>query len=245
MKIETLRERIEKKEAQIERKQNTISKKMAQIEKKSAKVRSLGYDPEGDRYQARDTADHHELYWLMCDIDGLKDDIKRGQGEIEECKATLKKYEAQLAGELEKEALFIKEVPQQMKDLEQNLIDEWDANDKERREFLKSKYRELGYEGFMKRYHHAGYEHMYTDDETFHRANERDARYFILDLLNRVKDITGEVTSWGHIYLENGNHFPVLNGWVEGKEGRARVESILAGGYNIQRLHIRTLVHSF
>lgn len=242
MKIETLKERIEKKEAQIARKQNTISKKMAQIEKKSAKVKALGYDPEGDRYQALDTADHQELYWMMCDIDSLKDDIKRGQSEIEECKATLEKYKAQLAGEMEREAIFIKEVPQAMKDLEARLIEEWDSNDKERREFLKGKYKELGYDAFMKRYHYAGYTHMHTADEDFHKANVKDARFFILDLLNRVKEVTGEVTDWSSIYLENGNTFPVLNGIVIGKEGQAEVESILAGGYNIQRLHIRTLV---
>lgn len=239
MKIETLKERIEKKEAQIERKHNTIAKKRAQIEKKMAKIESLGCDPNGSRYTYRD---NREVFWLMCDIDNLKDDIKRGYSEIEECEETLNKYKAQLAGELEKEATFINEVPQAMKDLEARLVEEWDNNDKERRTFLIEKHKELGYTDFIKKYHYAGWEHMHTDDETFHKRNERDARFFILDLLNRVKDITGEVTDWSGIYLEQGNIFPVLNGIVIGKEGQAEVESILAGGYNIQRLHIRTLV---
>lgn len=242
MNIKTLEERIEKKQAQIERKKNTIVKKMAQIEKKGTKVRNLGYDPDGDRYQAKDTADHHEVYWLMCDINSLKEDIKRGEGEIKECEQTLEKYEAQLKGELEKEATFIKEVPQAMKDLEANLIERWDADDTRRREHLRKMRKELSYDEFIKRYHHSGWEFTYITDEDIHKANVRDARYFILDLLNRVKDITGEVTNWSEIYLTNGNNFPVLNGYVEGKEGRAEVESILAGGYNIQRLHIRTLV---
>ena len=242
MKIETLKERIEKKQSQIERKQKTIEKKMAQIEKKSAKVRNLGYDPEGSRYQAQDTPDHHEVYWTMCEIGYLEDDIKRGTSEIEECKATLEKYEAQLAGEMEREATFIKEVPQAMKDLEEMLIARWDEGDKKRREFYHREYKVLGYTEFIKKHHHSAYEYMYTTDEQIHDSNVKDARFFILDLLNRVKDITGEVTDWSGIYLEQGNHFPVLNGIVIGKEGKAEVESILAGGYNIQRLHIRTLV---
>ena len=242
MKIETLRERIEKKEAQIEKKQNTITKKMAQIEKKSAKVRSLGYDPEEGANNARE---NNEAFWLIIDISTLEEDIERGYKEIEECKETLKKYQAQLAGELEKEETFIKEVPQQMKDLEQMLIREWDESDKRRREHYRKMYKELGWNEFIKQYKYSAFEYMSIADEAIHRENEREARFFILDLLNRVKDITGEVTDWSGIYLENGNTFPVLNGIVIGKEGRAKVESILAGGYNIQRLHIRTLVHSF
>ena len=231
MKIETLRERIEKKEAQIQKKQNTIAKKSTQIEKRTAKAEAM--------------TDEREKRWELSEIGWLKDDVKRLHDEIEECKATLKKYEAQLAGELEKEATFIKEVPESMKTLEQMLIEKWDENDKERRAFLYRKHSELGYNEFIKKYHYAGWEHMHTDDETFHKKNEKDARFFTLDLLNRVKDVTGEVTDWGGIYLEQGNTFPVLNGRVEGKEGTAIVESILAGGYNIQRLHIRTLVKKF
>lgn len=229
MKIETLKERIEKKEAQIERKQNTIVKKEKQIVKKQAEIEKLG-------------ADSKDARWLNSEIYWLKEDIRRNTDEIEECKATLEKYKAQLAGELEKEATFINEVPQAMKDLEARLVEEWDNSDKERRTFLIKKHKELGYTDFIKKYHYAGWEHMHTDDETFHKRNERDARFFILDLLNRVKDITGEVTDWSGIYLEQGNIFPVLNGIVIGKEGQAEVESILAGGYNIQKLHIRTLV---
>jgi len=243
MKISTLKDRIEKKANTIERKQNTIAKKMAQIEKKASKVRAYGYDPEGSRYQAAETEDHDTIYWLMCDIENLKDDIKRNEDQIEECKATLEKYEKQLAGELEKEATFIKEVPQAMKDCEAMLIEEWDDSDKRRREFYKEQEKELGYREFIKEYKASGYQFIFATDEQIHNNNVKDARAFVLDLLNRVKEITGEVTDWSGVRLTVGNQgFPVLNGNVIGKEGTAEVESIYAGGYNIQKLHIRTLV---
>lgn len=242
MKISTLKDRIEKKANTIERKQNTIAKKMAQIEKKASKVRAYGYDPEGSRYQAAETEDHDTIYWLMCDIEDMKDDIKRNEEQIEECKATLEKYEKQLAGELEKEATFIKEVPQAMKDCESMLIEEWDEGDKRLRAYYKEQYKELGYREFTKKFNHSNYDFISITDEQIHNSNVKAARNFVLDLLNRVKEVTGEVTDWAGVRLEAGNTFPVLNGIVKGKEGTAEVESIYAGGYNIQRLHIRTLV---
>lgn len=243
MKIETLKERIEKKEAQIEKKANTINKKYAQIVKKEAKVEKMGYNPKGDKYQAQGTDDHSEVYWTMCDIASLIADIKRLGKEIEEAQNTLKKYEAQLAGELEKEAQFIKEVPEQAKDMEQMLIEKWDESDKWRRDFLREERSKLNYMEFFKHYNGTDYEFASKTDEEIHLANVKTARAFVLDLLNRTKEITGEIVSWDDVHLTVGtNGFPVLNGYVEGKEGRALVESIYAGGYNIQRLHVRVLV---
>ena len=80
------------------------------------------------------------------------------------------------------------------------------------------------------------------EDDKIKARNERDGKNLILDLLKRVTKITGAVTDWSGLHLTQGNMGLVLNGVVIGEEGKARVESILAGGYAIQRLHIRTLV---
>jgi hypothetical protein len=80
-------------------------------------------------------------------------------------------------------------------------------------------------------------------DEDIHKANLEDGKRIILDLVNRVTKITGPITSWSGLHLTRGNGgWAVLNGIVEGEDGRASVETILAGGYAIQRLHARTLV---
>lgn len=243
MKIETLKERIEKKEAQIEKKDNTVLKKYEQIKKKISKLEKMGYCLKDGKYQAQGTDDHSEVYWTVCDIESLESDIKRLGREIEECKATLAKYNAQLEGELEKEAQFIKEVPEQAKDMEQMLIEQWDESDKHRRDFLRKERSKLNYMEFFKHYNGTDYEFASKTDEEIHNANVKTARAFVLDLLNRTKEITGEIVSWDDVRLTVGtNGFPVLNGYVEGKEGRALVESIYAGGYNIQRLHVRVLV---
>lgn len=252
MKINTLKERIEKANQKIEKKQNTIVKKTAQIEKKYQALEKLGIeDPrnktEDDFRGLSETNGElwHDLYWLYADIRHLNEDIRRGGKEIEATKKTLEKYEAQLAGEIEKESIFLTEIPEIFKDLIDELVTTWDAWDKERRERLRKVFNELGSrECFKRGYTGADYEFRHITDEKIHDNNTRDAKMLILDLYNRVKDITGEVTNWSGIEATQGTGgFTVLNGVVIGKEGRAKVESILAGGYNIQRLHVRVLVH--
>jgi len=228
MKIETLRDRIEKKEAQIEKKANTINKKYDLIVKKQAKA---------------EKADEQDRRWLECEIETLKDDIKRLGNEIKEAQATLEKYKKQLEGEIEKESQFMTEVPEQAKEMEKQLIEKWDESDKDRRQFYRDEAERLGYADFVKKYKYNAWEYRYESDEQIHDRNVKDARTFVLDLLNRTKAITGEIESWAYVHLTVGtNGYPVLNGYVEGKEGRAMVESIYAGGYNIQRLHVRVLV---
>jgi len=82
-------------------------------------------------------------------------------------------------------------------------------------------------------------------DEQIHADNVKAGKQVILDLVNRVTKVTGPITSWSGLHATAGNGgWTVLNGIVEGEEGKASVETILAGGYNIQRLHARTLVHA-
>lgn len=241
MKLETLRERVNNTKAKIEKKQNTITKKIALIEKKERQIEKLGADPG-----TATKSDNMEARWLAYDIESLREDVERNEREIEEAKASLEKYEAQLAGEIEREAILIREIPETLKKMQAELVKRWDAWDVERRELVRAKYTELGYREFFKKYSGADYELRHKTDEEIHNANMQDAKALIIDLYYRVRKFTGEVTDWSSVRAEAGAQgMTVLNGYITGKEGRARVESILAGGYNIQRLHVRVLVHEF
>lgn len=236
MTTQQITERIQKANEKIEKKQGTIAKKQALIAKKQSAVEMM---MASDKY----TTDN--IYWTECDIRHLIEDIERLEKEIPEIRKTVEKYEKQLAGEIEKEALLTKTMPEEFRTLKNTLVEKWDAFDLERKEFFRKKSEEMEYREFIRQYKYSAYDlAWHTSTEEIHKKNEKDAEYFIIDLYNRVKDITGEVTNWEGIRLTMGNSFPVLEGMVQGKEGKARVETILAGGYNIQRLHIRTLVHS-
>lgn len=240
MRIETLKDRIENAKTKIEKKGNTIIKKEAWIEKKTAKLAKMGFTPE--------TADRsdYDAFWLGIEIRNLKEDIERNLSEIEEIKANLEKYEKQLAGELEKESILLKEIPESMKRMQSELVEKWDAWDIERRNQILEDYRQMNYTEFSKKYRWSEREWMYSTDEQIHKANMQDAKELIINLYHRIRHITGEVTDWSGIYATVGTWGgTVLNGKVIGKEGIAQVESIYAGGYNIQRLHVRVLVHEW
>lgn len=249
MRIETLNERIKNAESKIEKKRNTISKKAAAIEKKRNQVsKTYGIDPDTyDKYKWQEFGQEKgwNLYWTLCEIDSLVDDIKRLTDEIAETEISLEKYRGQLAGEIAKDEIFIKEIPESMRRMQMELVERWDAYDIERRNTILQDYREMGYKAFCKKHNAADRDFMYKTNEQIHKANEDDAKAMILDLYNRIKDITGEITDWSGVEAAIGTWgMTVLNGVVIGKEGRAVVESIFAGGYNIQRLHVRVLVKS-
>lgn len=253
MNITTLQERIAKANEKIEKKQNTIAKYHKTIEKQTnALVKKYNWNPE-DRethvatLQSRGFTEEQawDISWTIYKIENAEEGIENNTKQIEETRKTIAKYEAQLAGELERESMYIREVPEAMKSLQSELVRVWDEYDAIRKEQMYKAYKELGYYEFFKEYTYADYEVAFKSTEELHKANERDAKMMIINLVNRVKDITGEVTSWDYITCTQGTHgMPVLNGKVIGKEGIARVESIGAGGWNIQRYHIRVLVHS-
>ena len=66
--------------------------------------------------------------------------------------------------------------------------------------------------------------------------NERERKYdFIIE---RTNAIVGQITDASGLHISGGE----LNGIVDGTRGSAKINTIGAGGYNIQRYHFRTLI---
>lgn len=218
------RERIENAEKKIENKKATIAKK--------------------EKWISSGKKDAYEVEWL-------RDDIKRLNSEIKETEATIERYKAQLEKTTAEENKH-NELPAVLLDVERRLVEAWNEHDIKERDELRRAYREevdshlngrdslKAYREFIKK--HPGYHQKgRMSNEDIDKENKKAARFYVLDLYRRVEEIVGKITDLDGITC-NG---VALNGIVKGTEGRARVETILAGGYNIQRLHCRTLVHSF
>ena len=69
---------------------------------------------------------------------------------------------------------------------------------------------------------------------------KREAEIKYDDIIERTNRVVGQITDASELRI--GSTRGELNGFIIGERGKAEVESILAGGYNIQCLHIRTLI---
>jgi tetrahydromethanopterin S-methyltransferase subunit G len=89
---------------------------------------------------------------------------------------------------------------------------------------------------------HKGEFYLYKfDEEKLNKvlAQEKLAKYY--DLCNRISAVVGEIQDASNLSI--GRQHGEINGIVVGSKGMARVETISAGGYNIQCFHYRVLVH--
>lgn len=75
--------------------------------------------------------------------------------------------------------------------------------------------------------------------EWLNKVLERERKQKLLDLFNRIYKVTGKIIDGTDLKInEKGN----LDGIVKGEVSNVKVETVGAGGYNIQCFHFRTLV---
>lgn len=93
------------------------------------------------------------------------------------------------------------------------------------------------------------YEHLrpYTNERTFEDATQKLAKDLTEEanrkydfIIERTNAIVGEITDATSLRVGNKDD---LNGYIIGTRGTAKVQTIGAGGYNIQCFHFRTLIH--
>ena len=247
MTKEMAMERIKKAEEFISKKRGTISKKEKSIEKKLEEIRKLGVTFEGSVHHIceleemgidKETAD--ALYWLECDVTGLQEDIRRSKKAIAEKEAKLPEYRKALEEAEQKEAILANEVPESMKEAKAELVESWTRYDLLIQEQIMKDSKELEWKEYSKKWSYsAREEYLYKKEEDFRKRNEKEATIWLLDLYERVKDIVGTITDTSNLRWAG----KALNGVVYGTAGTANVQTIEAGGWNIQRWHLRVLVH--
>ena len=265
MTTKELQERIARCEETIAKKTNTIAKRNKAIEKIVNNLHRLGY--KGNTYEELSAEKEKEReinfngekfqegYGYVFDLYEAMDSIKTNTKAIEAEKEKIAKYNKLLEVESKKNDL-LDNLPENVIEFMKSIEDSWNYFDKSKRNRALELYKEYKakdldyYSPEYKEFHKMMkekfgdyYELMRTTDEEIERTNKKLVKNLIIDFIDRVKFKVGEITSFGHLYLNKDNQgYCILNGYVEGTEDTAKVESIYAGGYNIQRLHVRVLV---
>lgn len=229
--------RVQSAEQKLTKLNETFAKKTASLEKLQSAFaikESKGKVTEDDRYDYR--------YSVLCkqeDIEELKKKILRAEKNLENAK---KKFAEAKAKEI---------IPECFEGFRDNLVSVWDEHDKKQRERIikagDSYYKTIvdGKAQYDWRKYREYDCAISTTDEQIHKANLREATRLIRNLITRCEKKAGIVESFNDLYIANGNFYEggvAINGVVKGDKGTADVRSIFAGGYNIQRLHVRVLV---
>jgi hypothetical protein len=79
-------------------------------------------------------------------------------------------------------------------------------------------------------------------EEWLERTMEEEKRAKLLDLIGRIMSTVGTITDASALYIGLEGD---INGYIVGTEGKAKIQTIGAGGYNIQCFHFRTLIHEY
>ena len=247
----------------------TFSKDVAYLKKQNSDVEEY-IKTHGMKNGDWNDAWYSVLWDYPYKIHDYLESIENAQKEIEERNRMLIDLNEKLIKAEERENIF-DSMPQCMKDFMNDAIECWDAWDKMRRESVKQKqseyyrlkdeYRAVAREKGKDseecheinreiRYIEESYSQFewhelpYLDDDEIHERNVKAGKALVTDLYDRVTKIVGTFEDASELKVTRGNGgFSVINGFVRGNGKTAKVQSIGAGGYNIQRFHIRTLVH--
>ena len=137
---------------------------------------------------------------------------------------------------------ILQELQKEMEnDLTRRYLEVWHAAQETRkRRIANPKFREEIMREFNVMYGASAYEYnLSRDEEDVIKDAKRDAEYYVLDLLRRVTKKVGEIVDYRDLEVVG----PAINGIVIGTNGSTRLETIVAGGYNIQRKHYRVILH--
>jgi len=222
MNAKEITERINKAQDNLNRLMNTIAKREAKLEKLNAML-------------AKET-DRQKKERIQWDIDDEEYALSENKSKIAERKEKIQYWQVKLES-ANAECKRLMEIPEQLKELKVELekdITETNIN-------LKNQMwaeRDQDSDGFYKKYNAQDRELMWKSDSEIERDAKHEAKMWVLNLISRVEKKVGEITNW-KVYIATKS----LNGIVEGTRGKVKIETIGAGGYNIQCFHHRVLVN--
>jgi hypothetical protein len=241
MTAEEIREKRDNALAKVNKRKEIIEKNKKSAEKKLQRIQSKGWELNTSLYK---DGNNDEAWWAVIEYYQKLDHIEEAEKKLKEAEKILGNWEMKLAEAEKREdryTTYNEEMPDVFKQARAELVKIWVAGDIKMRELILKDKKELPYTQFRKSYRLIDVSFYYKTDDEFRNYEEEEADKWLFNLYHRVKNITGEITDCADLHWK-GN---CLNGIVIGKKGKVRVETIGAGGYNVQKYHLRVLLHKY
>ena len=224
---------------ELDKNQEKLNRLMMQKEKLLDKIKSYNFNPDvfGDW---RNASNSDEAFTLDVKYSNLKDDIESVNRQI---KRLTEEYEQTQTTQISKpEVLEVKEgdIPAVLKEYQQTLEEELFEEDVRLKQKFKEDYKILGYEAYCNKYKgHIAFANSLRDlpIEKIKSNSKKRAEQFVTDLYKKIKEKVGHIR-YCALYF-NGRD---INGRIYGENCDLHLTTIVAGGYNIQRLHNRYLI---
>ena len=232
-----LKAKMEAAQAKVEKIKKTIERHEKGAEKKLAVLTKNGWLPNPSLYCGDNL--NHDAYWAACEYESKLDDIKTATRKLADAEKVVQNWRAKYEKAQAQENKIEITLPEVLKEMRDQLTKIWTKADIEKRTKMQQVKSELDYKAFRKEYSFDEEESLNKSDEQFKVKNRKEAELWVWDLYNRVIAEVGEVTDFSGIHFSG----KALNGFVRGTKGAVNVETIVAGGYNIQKRHLRVILH--
>lgn len=242
-KLDTVKKEVAKVEALIEKKTATTVKKLADVQKKgyllSLSLSAFSVDSETAEREVITALEKAKAVGEKAPvIDKIYSVLINGE-DIAEKQAKLARLRKQLTElEVQEEAVSPEAKAERAKR----------ESEKALRDYIKSELDSVKIptlDSWLEEYREAYIKAVEKHCEGYEltmRLSEADSvvREQKLNIVIRAWEKVGRLSEVRFSRMGGDGSF---NGTVTGEKGSARIETILAGGYNIQRLHYRVLVH--
>lgn len=232
-KLNTLLASLEKAETKVEKINATIERHFKRVEKNKTALEKSGIIVNYDNVVLKGTS--AEFNESMKELESLRSKLYRDESLEKEfnCLYTLCNVLEDIRGSYKK----LEEAQKVVSNWHEKVITEKAKNDFAASapqviiDFVNA-WGELAFEWMMAN-------EKKPNEESIRKLIENEKQIKIIQLTTRVTDVVGNITDASQLDIgEKGD----LIGIIKGEKGSVEVETISAGGWNIQRFHYRTIV---